>query len=85
MCFGMRSWRLRLEQAEVRGGHTSRNVEPDFRNHVVDKTRLNGVTWQQLADYVGMYAYSRLKPGTHHANAPTILNLPDASPEPPSP
>ena len=42
---------------------------------VVDKTRLGAVTRQQLADYLGMYAYSRLKPGTHHANAPTILNL----------
>ena len=42
---------------------------------VVDKTKLGAVTRQQLADYVGMYAYSRLKPGTHHANAPTILNL----------
>jgi hypothetical protein len=51
---------------------------------VVDKTKLSGVTWQQLADYVGMSAYSRFKPGTHHANAPTILDLfDDLSGQPP--
>lgn len=42
---------------------------------VVDSTKMGGFTWRQLADYVGMYAYSRLKPGIRHSDSPTILDL----------
>lgn len=42
---------------------------------VVDATRLQGVKIGQLADYLGMYAFARLKTGAHHGDAPTILGL----------
>jgi hypothetical protein len=42
---------------------------------VVDETQLQGVKIGQLADYIGMYAFARLKTGTHHGDAPTILRL----------
>jgi hypothetical protein len=29
----------------------------------------------QLADYLGMYAFARLRTGAHHGDAPTILGL----------
>jgi hypothetical protein len=42
---------------------------------VVDETQIQGVKIGQLADYIGMYAFARLKTGTHHGDAPTILGL----------
>jgi len=42
---------------------------------VVDASRLQGVKIGQLADYLGMYTFARLKTGAHHGNAPTILGL----------
>lgn len=42
---------------------------------VIDKTKLHGVTRGQLADYIAMNAFSRLKPGGRHGSAPTILDL----------
>ena len=42
------------------------------------------VTRGQLADYIGMYAFSRLKTDAHHGDAPTILGLFDGlSAQPP--
>lgn len=42
---------------------------------VVDETRMQGVKIGQLADYIGMYAFARLRTGPHHGDAPTILGL----------
>lgn len=42
---------------------------------VVDSTQLQGVKIGQLADYVGMYAFARLKTAAYHGDAPTILQL----------
>lgn len=42
---------------------------------VIDKTRLQGVTRGQLADYIGMYAFSRLRTQVRPGDAPTILGL----------
>jgi hypothetical protein len=52
---------------------------------VVDDAQLHGVKLQQLADYIGMYAFARLKPGAQQGDAPTILGLfqGDASRSPP--
>jgi hypothetical protein len=47
---------------------------------VVDKTRLQGVTRGQLADYVGMVALADLKPGAKLGDAATILRLFDGAP-----
>jgi len=47
---------------------------------VVDKTHLQGVTLGQLADYIGMYAFSRLRVDAHRGDAPTILGLFDDVP-----
>jgi hypothetical protein len=57
--------------------HITRNVIWSLTSVivVVDKTRLRGVTRGQLADYVGMYAFSRLKAGALRSDAPTILGL----------
>ena len=48
---------------------------------VVDQTRLHGVTRGQLADYIGMVGFADLKPDAKLADAPTILNLFDGTPE----
>jgi hypothetical protein len=42
---------------------------------VIDKAKLGEVTRGQLADYVGMQAFSRLKTGGRPGEAPTILGL----------
>ena len=48
---------------------------------VVDQTRLHGVTRGQIADYIGMVGFADLKPDAKLADAPTILNLFDGTPE----
>ncbi len=48
---------------------------------VVDGTRLTGVKLGQLADYVTMVGFARLKPDARLADAPTILKLFDGPPE----
>jgi hypothetical protein len=48
---------------------------------IVDQTRLQGVTVGQLADYVAMSGFAKLKPGAHLDDAPTILKLFDGSPQ----
>lgn len=42
---------------------------------VVDENRLHGVTMGQLADYVAMVAFAKLKPDALLGDAPTILTL----------
>jgi hypothetical protein len=42
---------------------------------VVDKTQMQGVKVGQLADYIGMNTFARIKLGTHRGDAPTILGL----------
>jgi hypothetical protein len=42
---------------------------------VIDKTQLNGVTHGQLADYISMHAFARLKTGARPGDVPTILGL----------
>jgi len=42
---------------------------------VIDKTRMQGVSRDQLADYVAMCAFARIKAGAKLGNAPTILTL----------
>jgi hypothetical protein len=43
--------------------------------NLVDSTQLQGVKIGQLTDYVGMYAFARLKTAAYHGDAPTILQL----------
>ncbi len=47
---------------------------------IVDKTRLQGVTVGQLADYVAMSSFAKLKPDARLDDAPTILKLFDGAP-----
>ncbi|HEY6458139.1 MAG TPA: hypothetical protein VIY90_22920 [Steroidobacteraceae bacterium] len=49
---------------------------------IVDQTRLRGVTLRQLADYVAMSGFAKLKPGARLGDAPTILKLFDAASQP---
>jgi hypothetical protein len=42
---------------------------------IVDKSRVSGVTIGQLADYIGMQGFCRIKPTAYHSEAPTILTL----------
>jgi hypothetical protein len=42
---------------------------------IVDQTRLQGVTAGQLADYVAMSAFAKLKPDARLGDTPTILTL----------
>ncbi len=46
---------------------------------IVDQRRLQGVTAGQLADYVAMSGFAKLKPGAHLDDAPTILKLFDGA------
>jgi hypothetical protein len=48
---------------------------------VIDQTRLKGVTVEQLADYVAMSGFAKLKSGAHLGDAPTILTLFDRAPQ----
>jgi hypothetical protein len=48
---------------------------------IVDERRLQGVTRGQLADYVAMVGFGKLKPGARLADAPTILKLFDTAPQ----
>jgi hypothetical protein len=60
-----------------------RNVVSSFATVliVVDQTRLKGVSRGQLADYVGMVAFAKLKPDLHGVKAPSILGLFDGAPQ----
>jgi hypothetical protein len=46
---------------------------------IVDRSRLQGVSPSQLADYVAMVGFAEIKPGAHVGDAPTILKLFDSS------
>jgi hypothetical protein len=48
---------------------------------VVDKTKLQGVTVGQLADYAAMAGFAKLKPDARLGDAPTILTLFNGAPE----
>ncbi len=48
---------------------------------VVDRKRLQGVTREQLADYVAMVGLAQIKPGARPDDAPTILKLFDGAPQ----
>jgi hypothetical protein len=48
---------------------------------IVDQTRLQAVTAGQLADYVAMSGFAKLKPDAHLDDAPTILKLFDGAPQ----
>jgi hypothetical protein len=47
----------------------------------VDKTRLQGVAVGQLADYVAMSGFAKLKTGARLGDAPTILTLFNGAPQ----
>lgn len=47
---------------------------------IVDQQRLQGVTREQLADYVAMVGFAKLKPDARLGEAPTILKLFDSAP-----
>jgi hypothetical protein len=48
---------------------------------IVDEKRLHQVKLGQLADYVAMSSFAKLKPGARLAGAPTILTLFDGAPD----
>jgi hypothetical protein len=48
---------------------------------VVDQKRLHQVKLGQLADYVAMAGFAKLKPDAHLGDAPTILTLFNGAPE----
>ena len=48
---------------------------------IVDATRLQGVAWPQLADYLGMVGLAKINPTARLGDAPTILRLFDGSRE----
>ena len=48
---------------------------------IVDQKRLHDVKLAQLADYVAMAAFAKLKPGARLGDAPTILTLFNAAPQ----
>jgi hypothetical protein len=48
---------------------------------IVDQRRLQGVTAGQLADYIAMSGFAKLKPDAHLGDAPTILTLFSADPK----
>jgi len=47
---------------------------------IVDEARLQGVTRGQLADYLAMVGFAKLKPDARLGDAPTILKLFEAAP-----
>jgi hypothetical protein len=48
---------------------------------IVDQTRLRGVTVGQLADFVAMSGFAKLKPDARLDDVPTILELFDGAPQ----
>ncbi|HEY6458140.1 MAG TPA: hypothetical protein VIY90_22925 [Steroidobacteraceae bacterium] len=48
---------------------------------IVDRTRLKGVTLGQLADYVALSGFAKLKPDARLGDSPTILTLFNGAPK----
>jgi hypothetical protein len=48
---------------------------------IVDQTRLHGVKLGQLADYIAMAGFAKLRPDAHLGDAPTILRLFNGAPQ----
>ncbi len=65
------------------GSHTTFGTTWTFARVfvIVDRTRLQGVKMGQLADYVAMVAFAKLKPGARLGDAPTILKLFEGAPQ----
>jgi hypothetical protein len=63
--------------------HLSFNVVSEIYRDivVVDTTRLQGLSREQIVDYVGMVALAEIKTGAHPDDAPTILKLFDGGPQ----
>jgi hypothetical protein len=64
------------------GSHVELNSIWDFSRVfvIVDQRRLQGVTRDQLADYVAMVGFAKLKTDARLEDAPTILKLFDGAP-----
>jgi hypothetical protein len=63
--------------------HVTRSTESAFTYVyvVIDKGRLNGVTLEQLADYIAVVGLAKVTPGAKLGDAPTILKLFDGAPQ----
>jgi hypothetical protein len=63
--------------------HLSVNVVSEIYRDivVVDTTRLQALSREQIVDYIGMVALAEIKTGAHPHDAPTILKLFDGAPE----
>jgi hypothetical protein len=48
---------------------------------IVDKTRVQGASMGQLADYIAMVSYAEIRPDAQLDDAPTILKLFDGAPK----
>jgi hypothetical protein len=63
--------------------HLSANVVSEIYRDivVVDTTRLQALSREQIVDYIGMVALAEIKTGAHPDDAPTILKLLDDAPQ----
>jgi hypothetical protein len=63
--------------------HLSANVVSEIYRDivVVDTTRLQALSREQVVDYVGMVALAEIKTGAHPDDGPTILKLFDGAPQ----
>src|SRR5215469_8584772 len=68
---------FRCGQGHPGGSHVMLSAFPMFSRVfvIVDRTRLQGVESGQLADYVAMVGFAKLKPDARLSDAPTILTL----------
>jgi hypothetical protein len=72
----------RCGRAVAGGGHLEFNSIWTFSSVfvIIDQKRLHGVTREQLADYVSMVGFAKLKPDAQLGDTPTILKLFDDTP-----
>ena len=73
---------VRCSRGTAGGSHITLSAMTTFSRVfvIVDRGRLHGVKVGQLAAYVAMVGFAKLKPDAHVADAPTILKLFDAGP-----
>ena len=74
---------MRCGRGTAGGSHLTLSATTTFSRVfvIVDRARLHGVTFGQLAAYVAMVSFAKLNPSAHLGNAPTILRLFSGAPQ----
>jgi hypothetical protein len=74
---------IRCGHGTAGGSHLTLSAMTTFSRVfvIVDRSRLHGVTFEQLTAYVAMVGFAKLTPGARLGDAPTILKLFTGAPQ----